>query len=194
MYALIFTLLILNTNLFAQSDGFLVSPHVRVVNEGRAYHSGGIIQCDDVIRVLTCSHMLSEIGIKHCQVEFYYGDSYISLPAKIVRYDHNLDLMLLEVDNIAELKTDVLSVGVSYKDPHTLHGRPAWEGIRIERLMHYRPANSGEAVQFRGIAVSGMSGGVVLNKDGEIVSIQSTKGNGTTTGCDVQSIRKFLSK
>jgi len=174
--------------------GLDVSPNVRVVNENRAYHSGGIIQCDEKIEVLTCSHMLSEIGIKHCQVEFYYGDNYISLPAKIVKYDHNLDLMLLEIDNIVDIKTDTFGVGKGYSDPHFLYGRPNWTGIRKERLMYYELANRGEAVRFRGIAVSGMSGGVVLNSKNEIVSIQSTKGQGTTTGCDVNSIRKFLIK
>ena len=185
--------LILSSSLFAQKEEIKVSPHVRVVNEKRAYHSGGIIYCGDTIKVLTCSHMLSEIGIKRCQVEFYYGDNYISLPAKIVKYDHNIDLMLLEVENIG-IKTDVLLIGGDYKDPHVLIGRPSYEGVRKERLVRTNEANMGEAMMFGGIAVSGMSGGAVLNSEGELVSIQSTKGQGTTTGCSLREIRKFLLK
>lgn len=172
-----------------------VDPVVMVVNENRAAHSGVIIKCDETIQILTCSHMLSEIGIKHCQVEFYLKsdkNKYISLPAKIVKHDHKLDIMLLEVKNSIDISANPVKIGDDYSDPHTLKGFAGFNNYKSFRLYKTSEANYGEAMQFRGTALSGMSGGPVLNSKGEVVAIQSTKGNGTTTGCSLKSIKKFI--
>lgn len=172
-----------------------VSPFVRVLNEDRHNHSGVVIENGEKIKILTCSHMLMLSGIKSCQVDFYIKDqTYISLPAKILKYDHNLDLMLLEVDNIG-LNIKPVLLGLDYGTIQTVKGYSGWNPLKTKLLNHTGQFhNNGEIAVFNGVGLSGMSGSPIMNKNGEIVAIQSTKGDDTVCGCSIKYIRQFLLK
>lgn len=171
------------------------SPYVQVIDEGWRNHSGVVIKSGKTIKVLTCSHMVMLHGSKRINVKFYYGDTYISLPAKIKKIDHGKDLMLLEVSNVANIKITEVKVADSVENINCIINGYVFKNKQIiycvfDNSVVTTSQDGSEIYNFKGKGVSGMSGSAILSNN-KIVAIQSA-GSNRIIGASFVVIKNFI--
>jgi hypothetical protein len=184
----LFLLLVCTVGAYAES------PYVQILDEQWHNHSGVVIKSGKTIEVLTCSHMVMFNKSTHINVKFFNGEEYISLPAKIKKMDHSRDLMLLSVDNRANIIVDAVRISDFVENVNCIIYGYSFKDQKIIQAT-YNPvvttADGHELYSFNGFGVSGMSGSAILSNN-KIVSIQSAGKTGSIVGASIKEIKEFL--
>lgn len=177
-------------------------PYVQVTKEGDrpGQLSGVVVDCKGSISVVTASHVALFEGYDDYFVTFYAVDGVRTVvPARIEKYDHGLDLMLLSFEKPTEVEVSPYSFGEpDYNMMAKVCGYVMNRRI-VNNTSPKRDYNGGQAttqngkplLYCKGPCLSGMSGGALAQK-GVLIGIQSTKANQGGFYVPADQVKKFI--